>query len=366
MDTTPHPKPSTQTQTQTPTQPPTPPTPPKTPKKTTISSQTKYEYERYKTTTDNLKKTLEKYGVAIIPNVINQEECDNMTSGMWDYIEHITKRFTIPIKRDNPASWKEFRKLYPLHSMLLQRYGIGQAQYIWDLRQNRKITSIFAKLWNCDDNDLLVSFDGASIHFPPEKTKSNSGWFQCNNWLHTDQSYTKTNFECVQSWITGFDVNEGDATLTFLEGSHKYHGEFATQFKVEDKTDWYKLENDEQYKFYMETKNCPRKSIKCPVGSMVFWDSRTIHMGQEPLSTREKDNFRNVAYLCYVPRHFATKANLAKKIKAFEELRTTSHYPHKGKLFPVNPRTYGSDLPDVEPILKPTINDLGRRLVGYE
>ena len=42
------------------------------------------EYERYITTPENLKETLQEYGVAIIPGVLNPEECSQIASGMWD------------------------------------------------------------------------------------------------------------------------------------------------------------------------------------------------------------------------------------------------------------------------------------------
>lgn len=67
-----------------------------------------------------------------------------------------------------------------------------------------------------------------------------------------------------------------------------------------------------------------------------------------------------------MPRSLCTKANLAKKVKAFEELRTTNHYPHKPKFFAKTPRTYGGPpVPDVTPIEPPVLTELGRRLAGY-
>jgi hypothetical protein len=57
---------------------------------------------------------------------------------------------------------------------------------------------------------------------------------------------------------------------------------------------------------------------------------------------------------------------LSKKIKAWNDLRSTSHWPHKPKLFPLHPHTYGKPLPDIVQIPKPLINDLAYRLIGYE
>ena len=98
---------------------------------------------------------------------------------------------------------------------------------------------------------------------------------------------------------------------------------------------------------------------------MVLWDSRTIHCGVGPLKDRGKENFRCVIYLCYTPKSKASKKVIDKRIKAFEDIRMTNHWPHKPKLFSKLPRTYGEELKEMTPFSKPKINDLGKSLVGY-
>jgi hypothetical protein len=66
-----------------------------------------------------------------------------------------------------------------------------------------------------------------------------------------------------------------------------------------------------------------------------------------------------------MPRALCTKANLTKKQKAFEELRATTHYPSKIKLFSKHPRTYGGEMPAITPIEKPTLSRLGYTLAGF-
>lgn len=327
-----------------------------------------YEYEKYVTTSTSLKKTLEKYGVAIIPGVLNPKECKAMVDGMWNTLEHITKNFDEttpgPISRNNPDTWRSFYELFPLHSMLLQRWEIGHAQYIWNLRQNPKILKIWSEFWGVKAEEMLVSFDGCSIHLPPETT--NKGWARPNKrWLHTDQSYTRNEFECVQSWVTANEVNEGDATLTVLEGSHAYHGEAAKKFGIVDKGNW-NLLSDEQFDFYVKEKKCRQVCIRCPKGSIVFWDSRTIHSGREAEKTREKPNLRCIAYLCYTPRSFATEKALEKKKKYFEEKRMTSHWPHAIKVFAKSPRLFAQQkMPNVAELPMPVLRNVGKWLAGY-
>lgn len=321
----------------------------------------KYEYEKYATDLQGLKSTLDKYGVAIVPSVLDETECNNMLSGIWDYFEHISKNWEKPILRDKEETWKEIYRLYPNHSMLIQHWNIGHSQVCWDVRQNPKVLEIFSHLWDCKEEELLVSFDALSFNVPPEVT--NRGWNRNNCWLHSDQSFTDSRFKCVQSWVTALDVNRDDATLAFLEGSHLIHEHFGELFEVEDNTNWYKL-CDIEKEFYAMN-GCKYKKIMCPKGSIVFWDSRTIHCGVEPNRSRTKINFRAIIYLCYMPRDQATEKQLEKRRKAFGELRMTSHWPCNVKLFPKNPRTYGGELPEITMIEPPTLTQLGKRLVGY-
>ena len=321
---------------------------------------TAYEFDKFVCTKETLEETINRFGVAIIPNVLDEKECDNMVSGIWEYFEYISQLWKCPLNRGDKKTWREFYKLYPLHSMLVQHWGVGHTQASWDVRQNIKIVEVFAYFWKCSVEELLVSFDGLSFNLPPEET--NKGWNRNNTWYHTDQSFTNSDFKCLQSWVTGLDVNEGDATLSFLEGSNKYHTDFKNKYNITDKKDWYKLSKEEQL-FYTE-RGCNITNIKCPKGSMVFWDSRTIHCGIEPSIKRQHPNFRAVIYLCYMPRALASEASLKKKQKAFNELRTTSHYPCNIKLFPKTPRTYGGEIQEMKTIQLPILNELGKCLAG--
>lgn len=332
-----------------------------------VKREMNYTFEKYITTKEKLRDTLNEFGVAIIPNVINNEEIQSMINGMWDYLEHITQKLDNKIKRNDESTWKHIHSLYPLHSMLLKYWGIGHAQFMWNLRQNEKIIDIMSYFWNVQSEDLLVSFDGSSIHMPPEIT--GTGWYssEAQGWLHTDQSYTRNKFECVQSWVTAFDVDDGDATLAVLEGSHKYHKEFRDTFYTNGDQpslmDWYRL-NLKELNFY-KNKGCEKVCIKCPAGSMVYWDSRTIHCGQEAMIGRPTPKMRCVSYLCYMPRNTSTPLNLKRKQQAFNELVTTNHWANKPVFNEDVPRNYKNNLKKITKIRKPNITPLGKKLAGF-
>ena len=323
-----------------------------------------YEFEKYNCTIKSLKETLEEYGVAIIPNLLDDNECKAINNGIWDYFEHITQNWKDelkPINRENSKTWENIYQLYPLHSQLFKYWGVGHSQVLWDFRQNEKVVNVFSHLWNCKKEDLFVSYDGFSFCIPPEIT--NKGW-ENKPWFHTDQSYLRNDLECIQSWVTANDVEEGDGSLTIMEGSHKYHAECGKTFNINDKKDWYKLNSIEQ-RFY-EDKKCAIKKIKCPKGSMVLWDSRTIHYGSNPMKKRKNKNFRSILYLCYMKKELCTISQIEKKKDMFVKKQTSNHWPCNPKPNTKYPNTYGKKLPQITEIETPKLNDLGLSLIGMK
>jgi hypothetical protein len=58
-----------------------------------------------------------------------------------------------------------------------------------------------------------------------------------------------------------------------------------------------------------------------------------------------------------VPRNFAKKKDLEKRLKIFNELRMTSHWPHKPKLFPKIPQTYGKEIKKIADITMEEVSE---------
>lgn len=318
--------------------------------------------------TEGLLQTIRRDGVAVVPSLLNAEECQRMRTGCWDMISHLTSRMDTPFDHNDPDTYASFYKLLPVHGMLIQHWGVGHAQWVWDVRTHPRVVSTFANLWSVSERDLLVSFDGIS-YAPPHETTRRGYYRPGKDWYHSDQSFRRNDLECVQGWVTANDVREGDATLTYLEGSHRFHKDFADAFPDSKKKsdDWYKL-SSEELEWYETTKACVRRTVECPAGSLVLWDSRVIHAGKEATRDRAQSNERVIAYVCCTPRSMASDRVIAKRIKAFEDSRMTTHWPHKCKLFGKMPRTYGNAdlIPDCPPLPRPDVdNDIARALIGY-
>jgi ectoine hydroxylase-related dioxygenase (phytanoyl-CoA dioxygenase family) len=322
--------------------------------------------EKYYANKENVLDILNKYGVAIIPNVLSLDECDKMENDMWNYLEHISQEWEDPIIRDDTSTYAQISKLYYDYeniALLINFWLISHSELCWKARENTKIVEIFANIWSVKQDELLVSFDGASIQLPPEITGFGFG---NSKWFHTDQSYISSDLKYIQSWITAFDVNDGDATLSILEKSNLFHKEFSENYEI-SKTKNYSQLNKEQIEFY-KNKGCKEVKITCPKGSLVLWDGRTIHYGVEASAHRVKPNIRCVVYLCYLPRSFSDEENLEKKIYAYNNLLATPHDPCKIVTLPMTPYA-DIDITNISMFIKPLkkykLSKLGEKLAGF-
>lgn len=319
------------------------------------------KYTEHYCTLDEVRDKLARDGVAVVRGALTPDEIVVARDLKWKMLRELSAGRMTP---QNPQSWSFLYDLYPLHSMLIQHWGVGQSELAWHVRQASGVSAVFSKIW--DDTpveDLITSFDGLSVHLPPETTKR--GWYRGSVWLHTDQAPGRPDLECIQGLVNLYDVRPGDATLKVLRGSHNLVAAYATQFgRTQDTDDWNRMNPTELDWFRQQ--GCVEENVLAGAGDLVLWDSRTVHQGMEPLPCRQQPNTRCVVYVCMLPRDTATPKILQKRIDAFTAGRATTHWPNKAKLFPKTPRTYGGQLPQVGILTPPQITPLGRRLIGYD
>lgn len=313
---------------------------------------------------DNLMEQLSKDGVAIIPNILNQDQINYTTQQMHNWLENIFVDPKDKIKMNDVSTYRNFYKLMPLHGGILQHFGIGHQQFVWDIRQNRQIIEIFSHIWNVSNDDLLVSFDGVNFNFPPEFTKR--AYYRGGHWFHTDQANTKIGLHCVQGMINIFDIEQGDATFSVLTGSNNLHEEFMKEHNINTSIDWYRI-SDANLQWFID-KGCKWKNILAPAGSIILWDSRLFHMAMEATLERPKPHFRFGIYVCMLPKSKAKSTDIEKRILAFNQRRMTTHWPYnKFRLFPKFPRTYGIDLPILNNLpIKLKLKSRALGLIGFK
>ncbi|RUS21600.1 hypothetical protein BC937DRAFT_92144 [Endogone sp. FLAS-F59071] len=65
-------------------------------------------------------------------------------------------------------------------------------------------------------------------------------------------------------------------------------------------------------------------TLRAPAGTLMLWDSRTIHCNRPPTP---QGRTRAVAYVCMFKRDRATPAILQERCEYYETWRTTTHWP---------------------------------------
>lgn len=306
-------------------------------------------------TRDTLKATLEEHGFAVIENVLSEEECGRMLQGQHEALEKLTSKMDKPFKHTDPTTYSTLPLAGPLHGMIYQSSGLGQAPYAWEVRSHPGVVANFEAIWN--ESDLRVSVDAIAAHYPQPGSKN--GTNKGNDWFHLDQHPIKKGLHTIQSWVTATPVVKGSATLTVLSGGHARHEELYNTFKAEFEKggiDWVKL-SPEHLKFYAD-RGCKIVSVMCKAGSQVFFDSRLPHQGTLPHPNRDRPELiRSIVYVCMAPRehgeyeykkgikkHIGAKRAIEKdkqRVSAIQKGLAGSHNPNDFRLFSKNPRFYG-------------------------
>lgn len=122
--------------------------------------------------------------------------------------------------------------------------------------------------------------------------------------------------------------------------SHLKFNEFAHELEaldtvgISEEVKW-KAENDYLQDFFGHSidefgKPYYMKHITAPRGSLILWDSRTVHWNQHPIKDRpysDSPKVRMVGYLCYVPKARLTNEGRTLRREAFETGVSTGHNP---------------------------------------
>lgn len=270
---------------------------------------------------ENLVPTLNKYGVAVLTNIFQHKECDDLKRKIF---KHLNNQHNIQSTQDY------YRKIRPLNGGLIHSYGLSLLPEVLELKTDERTIEPFRRIWN--EPEVTTSFDGLFIGPPPEETNF---FFNPNSLaFHTDQSSDKKEKCCIQAFINLEHTETGDGCLSVLTHSHNYHAEFFEHFKTSSKgKDWFKLKQS-HIDWFIKEKSCQWNTICAPKGSMVFWDSRTIHMGTLPRQDRPcKDRWRFLVYVCYTPAHLQSVEDTKLKQVAYVQNRMTAHWPYGVRLF---------------------------------
>lgn len=252
---------------------------------------------------DNWLSFLEEEGFVVIRDAISET---NMNTAVQMFKNDYTK-ISPKWDWDNAETWTTNNSPMMWGKGASTFNGIGQSDSLWYLRLNSVAKTAFSKIYNTDE--LVTSFDGASV-FVSETQKSPS-------WLHQDQN-RDNKLLSVQGILNLLKCDQNDAGFVCVPKSHKSY------LGAKSKKDWILVPNDDPILNDVV-------KILTPPRSLILFNSRLIH-ANTGMSKNHPDGVhinRISAYITFAPASRRDNTLRNKRIQAYYDGETTSHWPSK-------------------------------------
>ena len=243
---------------------------------------------------------LAEHGYVVIKDILKFNERDIF----WKLFKNDLMEVSPNFRFEEKNTWTE--ESYPgiFDKGIIPFNGLGQSNFSWFLRTNSKIQSLYQHLFNTDE--LVVSMDAFSLFFCKSQ--------QSEIWNHLDQN-PKNKFLCYQGSYNYFEVDNDDSGFIVAPTSHLHF-----KPEVKHKNNWINVPEDSEW-------NNKMVKLLIPKNCFVIWNSRTIHANIG--MNKEIEINRLTVYITYMPRTCSTDENTTKRIEAYLNGKTCTHWANK-------------------------------------
>jgi ectoine hydroxylase-related dioxygenase (phytanoyl-CoA dioxygenase family) len=281
------------------------------------------EVPRFEHDDPNMEKYLEEHGYVVVKSVASAEEVARAKLLLWEFLAT-----ACDMKEHDPTTWTDanMNRVGRTQNGIMNERGVNQSEFLWFIRMLPKVKAAFARIYKTES--LLTSFDGGNIFRPwnldppiPDSdfVKTRGGW------MHVDQGRRLKGLQCVQGLVTLTNASSETGGFCCIPGSHKSH-DALMMVAGHGGGNFVHVPGD-----FPELRKKQILPI-CMAGDLVLWDSRCIHANTPALAgsaaAAVPELLRIVAYICMTPRHMATEAIVANRVRLFERGYGTGHWPH--------------------------------------
>lgn len=243
------------------------------------------------------EKHLKEEGYVVIKDILDKEQMDIGFSLFRKDWNRVSPNFNF----DDNNTWEIKNCPLIFNKGMAVFNGFGHSDFMWNLRTNKNIQSIYKNLYK--EDDLVVSFDGFSAFFS-YKQKSKP-------WLHIDQNPRNTLYS-VQGAYNFIKVDQEDAGFLVVPRSH-----LTYKPEVKHKKNWILCNNPEF------DKDCVKLLI--PDNCFTLWNSKLIH-SNIGIPVKKKEFNRLTCYITYLPKSLRSEDVKAARIDSYMKGLTTSHW----------------------------------------
>lgn len=274
---------------------------------------------------------LTEYGVVVITNVFEKDECDRNVSSIVDAYEILSGDF----KRTDFSTWDK-KVLPPGPRDGLSQFMISNLQVVSDVRSDPRVETVFSAAYSGTRGRLITEFlssnDGINLRPPKEPYYDPS----VPDWAHIDNAIKGTE---------KYKIIQGQAVMTSTSAcfrcspkSHLIHDYLLEKYSNYE-AEWCKFESENYDEISEKIKSVEGEwqiPVIVPMGSMILWFSETVHSAciqsppdTIPLVDGEWKDWRCVIYVCLRPADELGEEHRFRLRNSYRKNRTTNHSGQK-------------------------------------
>jgi hypothetical protein len=279
-------------------------------------------------------KILKNYGVVIIENVFEFDECDNLMTEIVECFEKISDGFD---SKRYKRTWIT-ENLPPMVRTGLFQGLVGNIPPVIEIRSSDRVNQVFqaaySELREEKVSDFVSSLDGINLR-PPIAPFYDARTTE--DWAHLDIGQKGKTYDCIQGQVV---LTSTSACFVCSPKSHLvYEDILDLEGKGKSSRDFVKL-NQRNYPKHAEKIESVggvfQMHIPAPPGSMILWLSSTAHSAkvqsdpkqvpQNNLLDGKWKDWRGIVYTCLRPKSEVSFSHAHKLKEAFDDNRLTNHY----------------------------------------
>mmetsp|Transcript_6006 Transcript_6006/g.9171 ORF Transcript_6006/g.9171 Transcript_6006/m.9171 type:complete len:416 (+) Transcript_6006:73-1320(+) len=244
----------------------------------------------YQQHADKIQDKLEKYGVAIVTNVLDDADCQSLEDAFCadclnvvDIPNSSSKHPTLKQLRSNDGLRNNNVDFNEFHNGggLAYQHGLSMGKFAWKSRLHKNVRSIFETLYQTEHFSTGLDIPFFTPQTSPLQTQN-------HEWLHVDQNHnTGLIRNCYQGilYVWGSEDNRSSSTIVCPKShlpevyNQIMEDPYAKGTNQQFLKLWY-LQSDGTADLHWRAKNEARR-LAMPPGSLLLWDSRLIHQGYQ-------------------------------------------------------------------------------------
>jgi len=285
----------------------------------------------------HLQDVFRREGCALVTGVLTSEECARLEE-LWkeDLLSLIDEEQDLPagivevlgrVQKEGCGAWPAaWSALLGKKGCASQR-GLPHGAFAWAARLHPNVRRVFAELFGVVAEELAVGLD------VPFWKASDTIFRQDTNpqWLHVDQNHaTGLTHMCAQGVLYVWPSTDDNASTTALWP--RSHTDTYTRLMRDplassrsNSVRLSQLHNLYEREDLAAQAVAGTRRVPCPAGSVLLWDSRTVHQGWEAGS-------RLAQPVCWEPRMRRDEQTLLRKLFMCVTGTPSSHSSSEGRV----------------------------------